>query len=75
MVRLNNEIQDGWDAHRARLSALQAKAFDVVGDALNSEDPAVSLKAALSVLKLAGERPQGATSEMSIMLASWHGGL
>jgi hypothetical protein len=67
IARLNSEIQAGWDAHRARLAALQGKALDVVSDSLNSEDPAVSLKAALSVLKLAGERPKGATSENAVL--------
>jgi hypothetical protein len=75
MARLNVAIQDGWDAHRARLAALQGKALDVVAGALDSEDPAMSLKAAIALLKLASEKPQGPTSETGVMLASWHGGL
>lgn len=70
-ARLNAEIQAGWDAHRARLAALQGKALDVVAGALDSDDMTLSLKAAFSVLKLAGERPKGATSEMGVMLANW----
>jgi hypothetical protein len=75
MARLNCEIQDGWDGHRARLAALQGKALDVVSAALDSDDPAVSFKAAVQVLKLAGEKPQGPTSETGVMVASWRGGL
>ena len=71
VARLNSEIQAGWDAHRARLAALQGKALDVVAGALDSADPTVSLKAAFSVLKLAGERPKGATSETGVILSNW----
>lgn len=74
-ARLNSEIQVSWDAHRARLSALQCRALDVVSSALDSDDMTLSLKAAVQVLRLAGERPKGATSEMGVILDNWQGGL
>jgi hypothetical protein len=75
MARLNTEIQESWDTHRARLSALQCRALDVVAGALDGDDVGLSLKAALAVLKLASEKPQGSTSETGVMLANWQGGL
>ena len=68
-ARLNSEIQAGGDGHRARLAALQGKALDVVSAALDSDDPAVSLKAALSVLKVASERPKGETTENGVLMS------
>ena len=75
VARLNSEIQASWDAHRARLAALQGKALSVVEGALDSDDMTLSLKAAVQVLKLASERPKGATSETAIMLEGWAAGL
>lgn len=66
-ARLNSEIQASWDGHRARLSALQSRALDVVSSALDSDDMTLSLKAAVQVLKLAGERPKGATSVNAVL--------
>jgi hypothetical protein len=68
VARLHEALQEQWDAHRGRLEALQGKALDVIGAALDSPDEATSFRAAVQVLRLAGERPKGATTENGVTL-------
>lgn len=70
IAKLNDARQVQWDAHRARLSALQGKALDRIAQALDSEDEGIAFKAAVTVVKLADQRPTGPTSEYSVALAS-----
>ena len=71
IARMNEAQQVQWDTHRARLSALQGRALDVIAGTLDSEDTTAAFKAAVYVLRLSGERPAGPTSETAVALALW----
>lgn len=69
VARLNEGQRVLWDSHVGRLLALQAKALDVVSASLDSVDSVMAFRAAVQVLRLAGERPKGPTSEVAVLSA------
>lgn len=62
----NAALQSVYDAGQARLLEARGKALDRLAALVDSNDPAIALKAAAALLRVDIERPKGATTAAGV---------